>query len=107
MVFQRRVDALRNLKTRVGDPLATAAGAAPRGVETAGSAAGERKAAGEAAGRVDAQAATVAPHATFDVAQVLFEEGGRDVELAPELFEAQLLAREEIDDPLARRLQTQ
>lgn len=88
----------------LGDALATALGAAARGLETAGGAVGEGEAAGEAAGLLHPQAGVAAAQAPLDVTEILFEDPRRDLELAPQLLEAQLAFVETVDDPLPHRL---
>ena len=88
----------------LGDALAAALRAAARGLESAGSAVGEGEAAGEAAGLLHPQAGVAAAQAPLDVPEILFENPGRDLELAPQLLEAQLALVETVDDPLPHRL---
>jgi hypothetical protein len=94
---------LCDMKTGIGDALATAAGAAAGGVEMAGGALAEGEAAGEAAGRVDAQSGGAPPQAPLDVAEILFQETGGRLELPPQLLEPPLPRPQEVDDPLAER----
>ena len=94
---------LCDMKARVGDTLATAAGAAAGGVEVAGGALLEGEAAGEAAGGVDAQPRGAPAEAPLDMAEILFQEAGGGFELPPQLLEPPLPRAQEVDDPLAER----
>lgn len=87
-----------------GDTLAAALRAAARSLETAGGTVGEGEAAGEAAGLLHPQTGVAAAQAPLDVAEILFKDPGRDLELAPQLLEAQLARMETVDDPLPHRL---
>lgn len=67
---------------------------------------GEREAAGEAAGGLDAQPLGTSLQAPFDVTEVVFQGTGGSFQLPHQLLETELVLPQPLDDPLAegRRL---
>jgi hypothetical protein len=90
------------MKAGIGDAFAAAAGAAAGGVEVAGGAFAEDKAAGEAAGGLYRQARGTPAEAPLDMPEILLQDAGRHLQLAPELLKAPLPRRQQIGDALAQ-----
>ena len=94
--------ALCDMKAGIGDALAAASGAAAGGVEVAGGALAEDETAGEAAGGLDRPARGAPAEAPLDVAEILLQDAGGHLQLAPQLLEAPLPRRQQIGDALAQ-----
>jgi hypothetical protein len=90
------------MKAGIGDAFATAAGAAAGGVEVAGGALAEDEAAGDAAGGLDRQACGTPAEAPLDVAEILLQDAGGHLQLAPELLKAPLPRLQKVGDALAQ-----
>lgn len=90
------------MKAGIGDAFATAAGAAAGGVEVAGGALAEDEAAGKAAGGLDRQAHGTPAEAPLDVPEILLQNTGGHLQLAPELLEAPLPRLQQLGDALAQ-----
>jgi len=90
------------MKAGIGDAFAAAAGATAGGVEVAGGALAEDEAAGEAAGGLDRQARGTPAEAPLDVPEILLQDAGGRLQLAPERLETPLPRRQQIGDALAQ-----
>jgi hypothetical protein len=90
------------MKAGTGDAFAAAAGAAAGGVEVAGGTLAEDEAAGEAAGGLDRQARGTPAEAPLDVPEILLQNTGGHLQLAPELLEAPLPRFQQVGDALAQ-----